>query len=55
MSEAIPPLPRTPPWSGAQLKDRDNFTFAFIKGQAAFPAYQIGRGALLPGVKAAEA
>jgi hypothetical protein len=23
----IPPLPNTPPWRGAQLKHRDNFTF----------------------------
>jgi len=29
MSGAIPPLPNTPPWSGAQLKHRDNFTFTF--------------------------
>jgi hypothetical protein len=27
MSEAIPPLPNTPSWCGAQLKHRDNFTF----------------------------
>jgi hypothetical protein len=27
MSGAIPPLPNTPPWRGAQLKHRDNFTF----------------------------
>jgi hypothetical protein len=27
MSGAIPPLPYTPPWRGAQLKHRDNFTF----------------------------
>jgi hypothetical protein len=24
---AIPPLPNTPSWRGAQLKHRDNFTF----------------------------
>jgi hypothetical protein len=30
MSGAIPPLPNTPPWRGAQLKHRDNFTFTFI-------------------------
>jgi hypothetical protein len=31
MSEAIPPLPNTPLWRGAQLKQkhRDNFTFTF--------------------------
>jgi hypothetical protein len=27
MSGAIPPLPNTPPWRGAHLKHRDNFTF----------------------------
>jgi hypothetical protein len=27
MNGAIPPLPNTPPWRGAQLKYRDNFTF----------------------------
>jgi hypothetical protein len=27
MSGAISPLPNTPPWRGAQLKHRDNFTF----------------------------
>jgi hypothetical protein len=30
MSGAIPPLPNTPSWHGAQLKDRDYFTFTFI-------------------------
>jgi hypothetical protein len=32
MSGAVPPLPNTPSWRGAQLKhrDRDNFTFTFI-------------------------
>jgi hypothetical protein len=29
MIGAIPPLPNTPSWRGAQLKDRDNFTFTF--------------------------
>jgi hypothetical protein len=29
MSRAIPPLPNTPSWRGAQLKHRDNFTFTF--------------------------
>jgi len=29
MSGAIPPLPNTPSWHGAQLKHRDNFAFAF--------------------------
>jgi hypothetical protein len=29
MSEAIPPLPNTPSWRGAQLKHRDNFNFTF--------------------------
>jgi hypothetical protein len=29
MSGAIPPLPNTPSWCGAQLKHRDNFTFPF--------------------------
>jgi hypothetical protein len=27
MSGAIPPLPNTPSWRGAQLKHRDSFTF----------------------------
>jgi hypothetical protein len=27
MSGAIPPLPNTPSWRGAQLKHTDNFTF----------------------------
>jgi len=27
MRGAIPPLRNTPPWTGAQLKYRDNFTF----------------------------
>jgi len=26
MHGAIPPTPNTPPWCGAQLKHRDNFT-----------------------------
>jgi len=32
MSGAIPPLPNTPSWRGAQLKtsDRENFIFIFI-------------------------
>jgi hypothetical protein len=29
MSGAIPPLPITPSWGGAQLKHRNNFTFTF--------------------------
>jgi hypothetical protein len=29
MSGAIPPLPNTSSWRGAQLKHRDNFTFTF--------------------------
>jgi hypothetical protein len=29
MSGAIPPLPNTPSWRGAQLNHRDNFTFTF--------------------------
>jgi hypothetical protein len=29
MSSAIPPLPNTPSWRRAQLKQRDNFTFTF--------------------------
>jgi hypothetical protein len=29
MNGAIPPLPNTPSWRGAQLKHRDNFTFHF--------------------------
>jgi hypothetical protein len=29
MSGAIPPLPSTHSWHGAQLKHRDNFTFTF--------------------------
>jgi hypothetical protein len=31
MRGAIPPLPNTPPWCGAQLKHRDNFTFTYIQ------------------------
>jgi hypothetical protein len=27
MRGAIPPLPNTPSWRGAQLKQRDSFTF----------------------------
>jgi len=27
MRGAVPPLPHTPSWRGAQLKHRDNFTF----------------------------
>jgi hypothetical protein len=27
MRGSLPPLPNTPSWRGAQLKDRDNFTF----------------------------
>jgi hypothetical protein len=30
MSGAIPPLPYTPSWRGAQLKHRENFTFTFF-------------------------
>jgi hypothetical protein len=30
MSGAIPRLPNTPSWRGAQLKHRDNFTFTFF-------------------------
>jgi hypothetical protein len=30
MRGGIPPLPNTPPWRGAQLKSRDNFTFTLI-------------------------
>jgi hypothetical protein len=30
MSGAIPPLPNTPLWRGAQLKHRDNFTFSGV-------------------------
>jgi hypothetical protein len=29
MSGIIPPLPNTPPWPGAQLNHKDNFTFTF--------------------------
>jgi hypothetical protein len=29
MSGAIPPLPDSPSWRGAQLKHSDNFTFTF--------------------------
>jgi hypothetical protein len=29
MRGAIPSLPNTPSWRGAQLKHRDNFTFTF--------------------------
>jgi hypothetical protein len=34
MRAAIPPLPNTPFWRGAQLKDRDKFvlTFTFDDG-----------------------
>jgi len=31
MRAAIPPLPNTSLWRGAQLKHRDNFTFNFAK------------------------
>jgi hypothetical protein len=31
MRVAIPPLPNTPSWRGAQLKHRDNFTFTLRK------------------------
>jgi hypothetical protein len=30
MSGAIPPLPNTPSWCGAQLKHSENFTFIII-------------------------
>jgi hypothetical protein len=30
MREAVPPLPSTPSWRGAQLKHRDNFTFTLL-------------------------
>jgi hypothetical protein len=30
---AVPPLPNTPSWRGAQLKHRDNFTFTQIGKQ----------------------
>jgi hypothetical protein len=30
MSWAIPSLPNTPSWHGAQLKHRDNFTFTLL-------------------------
>jgi hypothetical protein len=30
MSGAIPSLPNTPSWHGAQLKHRDNFTFYIL-------------------------
>jgi hypothetical protein len=30
MGGAIPPLPNTPSWRGAQLKHRDNFTFLLL-------------------------
>jgi hypothetical protein len=29
MSGPSPPLPNTPPWHGAQLKHKGNFTFTF--------------------------
>jgi hypothetical protein len=29
MCGAIPPLPNTPSWRGAELEHRDNFTFTF--------------------------
>jgi hypothetical protein len=28
--ELLPPLPHTPSWRGAHLKQRDNFTFTFF-------------------------
>jgi hypothetical protein len=34
MRGAIPPLPNTPSWRGAQLKHRDIFTFAFTFGHS---------------------
>jgi hypothetical protein len=30
MSDAIPPLPNTPSWRGAQSKHRDNFTIYLL-------------------------
>jgi hypothetical protein len=38
MIGAIPPLPHTPSWRGAQLKHRDNFTFAFVLPSTDFPS-----------------
>jgi hypothetical protein len=34
MGGAIPPLPNTPSWRGAWLKDRQNFTFTFTRKDA---------------------
>jgi hypothetical protein len=34
MSGAIPPLPNTPSWRGAQLKHRDLFTFYLLMKSA---------------------
>jgi hypothetical protein len=35
MTGALPPLPNTPSWRGAQLKHRDNFIFTFYHAMEA--------------------
>jgi hypothetical protein len=37
MSGAIPPLPNTPPWRGAQLKHRDNLPLPYLLPMKHFP------------------
>jgi hypothetical protein len=39
MSGAIPPLPNTSSWRGAQLKHRDNCTFTFYLPFAEYVTY----------------
>jgi hypothetical protein len=41
MNGAIPQLPNSPSWRGAQLKHRDNFTFTFT--------FYLTRGSFLGG------
>jgi hypothetical protein len=46
MRGAIPPLPNTPSWRGAQLKHRDNFTFTFYTYYFAhfeYPVFGLGK------------
>jgi len=42
MSGAVPPLPNTPLWRGAQLKHRDNFAFTFYSGDTKFAFWRGG-------------
>jgi hypothetical protein len=47
MSGAIPPVPHTPSWRGAQLKHRDNFTGSEVDPSS----YPVGTGAFSLEVK----